>query len=422
MSPSTLELPLDDALDGLLASRPDAIADPYPVWNHVREQDPVHRHGPVVLVTRYDDVKRVIRDGESFSNLARKTGSRVDALRSGLNELQAQAWQELSDFESLYLSRSDGEDHERRRRITHQAFTPRRIAELDTITRRYTNEMLDTAPRPETDIMDALAYRLPLMVICDMLGVPPDDRERIHDWSNALGSNRGGDSPEVLMRAHTAMLEFRAYVNGLLERLRHERGTDLLSALIGAEDEERLNQDELAAMFVVLLFAGHETTTNLIANGLLMLLRDRTVWQALCEDPSLIPNAVEELLRVVTPVQWLFRVTTRPVTLGDVSLDAGQTVYALLAAANRDPDVFERPDEIDVRRSNARQHLALGFGGHFCLGNALARMEGAAAFDLLTRRFPDIELITEHPLWRGNAQLRSISELPVRLGPDRGAA
>lgn len=415
---------VDERLDGLLASDPAAMADPFPLWRELRESAPVHRHGAVVLVTSYDEVKLQTRNAVGLSSRYGIDGTLFAANRERLGESQRRAQSEIAEFESLYISRSDGDQHERLRNVAHRAFTPRRIADMEASLERYTEDLLDgIAGQEPVDFRERFAYRLPMLAITDMLGVPADKREAIHGWSGKLARNRGGDDPQAVMAAYEAMGQFRDYVENILVPIREsEPSSDLLSALLEAEHSERLSGNEMTATFVVLLFAGHETTTNLIANGLLMLLRDRTVWQALCEDPSLIPNAVEELLRVVTPVQWLFRVTTRPVTLGDVSLDAGQTVYALLAAANRDPDVFERPDEIDVRRSNARQHLALGFGGHFCLGNALARMEGAAAFDLLTRRFPDIELITEHPLWRGNAQLRSISELPVRLGPDRGAA
>jgi cytochrome P450 len=265
--------------------------------------------------------------------------------------------------------------------------------------------------------MSGLAYRLPLMIICDMLGVPAHDRERIHEWSGLLGRNRGGDDPQVLMAAHAAMEEFRAYVGELLVPLRKERGTDLLSDLLGAEDDEQLSQEELTAMFVVLLFAGHETTTNLIGNGLLMLLEHRDQWERLCAEPQLMGNAVEELLRIISPVQWQFRLTTQPMTLRGVELPAGQTVYAVAASANRDPEVFSEPDVLDVGRENAKAHIALGFGTHFCLGNALARLEGQVVLELLTERYPHIELASSDLHWRGNAMLRGLAELPVHYGP-----
>jgi cytochrome P450 len=186
-----------------------------------------------------------------------------------------------------------------------------------------------------------------------------------------------------------------------------------------AHEGDRLADQELTAMFVILLFAGHETTTNLIGNGLVELMRHRDQWERLCADPSLVPAAVEELLRWVTPVQWLGRVATEPFELEGVQIEAGQTVFPILAAANRDPAAFRNPERLDISRPDAKNHLALGFGPHFCIGNALARLEGTVAFATLARRFPGLELADEHLGWRGNAMLRGLEALPVRLGPER---
>lgn len=413
---------LDDDLELLLRSDPGAMADPYSIWDRVREEDPVHAHGPVVLLTRYADVKPSLADSDSYSHAGRSSGSRAEAIEAGLGAEEAVAYRDITDFENLYLSRSDGPDHERRRRIAHRTFTPRRIAELDAATYRYAGEMIERmAAEGETDLMAGLAYHLPLMLICDLLGVPPADRERIHKWSGALGRNRGGDDPAALMDAHAALNEFRSFVKDLLVRLRQERGTDLLSALLEAEDDERLTEEELTAMFVVLLFAGHETTTNLIANGTLMLLEQRDQWERLCAEPELIPNAVEELLRIVTPVQWQFRLTRKEIEVGGVPIAAGNTVYSVVAAANRDPEVFPEPERLDVGRENAKAHLALGYGSHFCLGNALARLEGRVVLELLTAQHPQLDLTVrpEELTWRGHAMLRGLATLPVDLGPRR---
>jgi cytochrome P450 len=414
---------LDDDLAALLASDPAAIADPYSTWDRVREEDPVHAHGPVVLLTRFEHVKPALADNESYSHAGRSQGSRAKAIEAGLTTEQALAYRDITDFENLYLSRSDGPDHERRRRIAHRTFTPKRIAELDAATYRYAEEMIATTAAGDSgDLMSGLAYHLPLMLICDLLGVPAPDRERIHEWSGALGRNRGGDDPTALMAAHGALDEFRAFVKSLLVKLRKERGTDLLSALLDAEDDERLTEEELAAMFVVLLFAGHETTTNLIATGLLMLLEQRDQWERLCAEPELVPNAVEELLRIVTPVQWQFRLSRKEIEVGGVQIPAGQTVYPVVAAANRDPEVFAEPARLDIGRDNAKAHLALGYGSHFCLGNALARLEGRVVLELLSAQYPDLALAAspEELRWRGHAMLRGLAELPVDFGPRRG--
>jgi cytochrome P450 len=224
------------------------------------------------------------------------------------------------------------------------------------------------------------------------------------------------------MDAHAAMAEFRHYVEDVvLPERRRRPGTDLVSALMQAHEGERLADQELTAMFVVLLFAGHETTTNLIGNGLVELMRHRDQWELLCADPSLAGNATEELLRWVTPVQWLGRVAMQPFDIDGVRVDAGQTVFPILAAANRDPAAFDEPERLDITRADAKNHLALGFGPHFCIGNALARLEGTIAFSTLAKRFPDIELAEEDLSWRGNAMLRGLSALPMRPGRDRAA-
>jgi cytochrome P450 len=411
---------LDDQLDEILESKPEGLADPFPVWRRLLEERPIHRHGPVVLVAPHRHVRRLIRDNERLSNSFMLSGSRAGAIMRSLTEEQRRAHEELSAFESLYLSRSDGEQHRRLRNIAHHAFTPRRIAAMETTIQRYTDQLIEESIIGEVVDLMPLAYRLPLIVVADMLGVPESHREDIHTWSNRLGRNRGGDDPEALMDAHAAMTEFRKYVeDDVLPQRRRHPGTDLVSALMEAHDGERLTSQELTAMFVILLFAGHETTTNLIGNGLVELMRHRDQWERLCADLALAPLAVEELLRWVTPVQWLFRVATETFEIEGVRIEAGETVLPILAAANRDPEAFDEPDRLDITRPDSGNHLAFGFGPHFCIGNALARLEGKIAFATLAGRFPDMELAEPDLTWRGNAMLRGLAALPVRLGRER---
>jgi cytochrome P450 len=419
------EHPIDEALTDILGSRPQAMADPFPTWDRLREEVPVHRFGPRVLVSRHADVRALIRNKASLSSRAFIEGSQAEAIFTSLTEEQQRAHLEVSAFESNYLSRSDGDAHTRLRNVAHRAFTPRRVAELREVIARRTRDLLDDmVGEAEIDIVSHLAYRLPLMIIMEMLEVPPADQSAIHEWSSALGRNRGADDPGALMDAHRAMGEFRAYVEEVVLPARRgaEPESNLVAALMQAEQGDRLSPDELTAMFVILLFAGHETTTNLIANGLLTLLRDPAAWRMLREEPDVVPNAVEELLRFVSPVQWVLRVATADVDVDGARLAAGETVFLLLAAANRDPRAFASPDRLDLQRRDARDHLAFGFGPHFCIGNALARMEGAAVFAELARRFPDMRLATEELSWRGNAKLRSLAALPVHPGPYREAA
>jgi cytochrome P450 len=409
---------IDERLRLLLASDPEALVDPFPLYAELREQHPVHRAGPIVLVSRYEDVRALLRDQARFSKGARREGSLADDVRSRLTGADLDAFEEVTAFEALYVSRVDGAEHERLRRIAHRAFTPRRIAELEAATRRYVELLLDEAAA-RGDVVDLMpfAYQLPLMIICDLLGVPHADRELINHWSGTLGRNRGGTELEPLRAAHVALREFRAYIDEMLAEHRRRPATDLVAALIDAEDGDVLSTDELAAMFVVLLFAGHETTTNLISIGLRELQRVPVEWRRLCADPGLAAAATEELLRWVTPVQSVNRLALEDVEVGGTTVRAGEAVYLMLAAANRDPRAFQSPERLDVTRPDRGKHVSLGYGIHFCLGASLARLEGAAAFGALARRFPGLELAGDEPGFTGNAQLRRLDALPVCLSP-----
>jgi cytochrome P450 len=418
--PGTLTDPaLDQRLTLLLASDPATMAGADAIWDELRATAPVHRHGAVVLVSDYARVKDLVRDTQRLSNRYAIDGTLVAAHASRLSTDQQRAQREIAEFESLYVSRSDGDQHGRLRAVAHRAFTPRRIAAMSDTLVRYTDDLLRDLPTDSpVDFRAEVAYPLPMMAICDMLGVPASERTMIHDWSRQLGRNRGGDDPAALMAAHEALKSFRGYVEEILVPLRRSQPeSDLLSALLTAEQGQRLSDQELTAMFVVLLFAGHETTTNLLATGLLELLRHPDQWALLCEDPERIPLAVEELLRWVSPIQWDGRVAAEDFVLDDVAIARGDSIFLVLAAANRDPAQFPDPGELDVTREQSRAHLALGFGPHFCLGNALARMEATIALTTLVRRFPRLRLAAEPAGWQGNAMMRGLRDLPVVLGP-----
>ena len=308
------------------------------------------------------------------------------------------------------------------RRIFHRAFTPRRVAEMKRTVEDYTDRLLDpVAPGEVLDVRE-LAYRLPLAIITDLLGMPESDHGMIHEWSLKIGASRGMVDPAVLREARAAIEEFGAY---LAERTAHIRrtgeGGTIVGALLDDQEQEHLTSEELTANFVLLLFAGHETTTNLLASGLLALLEQRDQWELLCADPEgMAPKATEELLRLVSPVQLTQRVAREDVVLGGVDIPAGRHLIGLNGSANRDETVFERPDEVDLHRDSAG-HLDFGFGPHFCLGAALARLESQVAFSRLATRHPDMQLAVApgELRWTGNAMLRTLVELPVALGPRR---
>lgn len=411
---------LDGPVRALLAASDHALLrDPYPLYRALRERSPVHESGSVVVLARYADVKVAMRDTARFSSRV-FLGDRAEEALPTMTSEQQQAYRVLADYDANSVSHSDGEQHARLRRIAHRAFTPRRIAALRASIELYTDALLEPLAADDVCDLRTLAYQLPLMVITDMLGVPPADRDLIHEWSAAIGRSRGVVDPRALMEAKHAVDAFQEYVGAIVVELRRApRGTSLVEALLDAEQDERLTHDELTAMFILLLFAGHETTTNLIASGLLELLRHPRQWELLCANPAgVAPGAVEELLRFVSPVQVIQRIAITDVEYGEVRIRAGRHVIGLLGSANRDADAFERPDELDLARDAGAGHLDFGFGPHFCLGASLARLEGEVAFSRLAARFPRMRLATDADSlrWGGNTMLRSLEALPIRLG------
>jgi cytochrome P450 len=416
---------LDDRVSALIASRPEAIADPYPLFAELLEDSPVHHLGHTVVLTRYDDVKLAVREFQRMSSQAYRVGSRAEQILAGLEPEQAEAFHGVSDFEMMYISRSDGSMHGRLRDIAMRPFGVRRVDKLRAMIDSYLDGLIEEALAGAhdgiVDVVQAITQRLPVMMICTLLNVPLQDAPIIKGWSSRIGKNRGGVVVEDLMDAHAALTEFRSYVQGIIdENRRHPDATDLVTAFMGAAGEDRLSADELMAQFVVLLFAGSDTTNALMANGLLALLERPDQWSQLIADPGLVPDAVEELMRWVSPVQFLWRVTVDTMSFGDTEIGPGTTVMPVVAAANRDPRVFAAPDEIDVRR-RPKDHLAFGYGPHFCLGNVLARMEGEAFFSTLARRFPTLALAGDPSdlEWVGNAMFRTVRTLPIAFGTDR---
>lgn len=416
------ETALEADLAAFLGSDPEVMGNPYPLYDRLRETAPVYWHeaAPAHFVTTYDHVLWALQNADKIGQGGYQRGSRAEAILRSLSEADQVLLREVWDFEAHYVSRNDGEEHDRLRRIAHRAFTPRRIKLLEGSVQRFVDELL--APWQEggtVDVITELGMKLPTMVICDMLSVPAEDRERVRNWADTISRNRGGSDVDALRAGHRAIQEFRAYVGELVEKLRAEGdGTELaLTLLEAAEDGERLTEEELVAMFVILLFAGSETTTNLIGNGLRQLMLHRDQWERLCAEPELVDSAVEELLRYDPPVQFLLKLAEADVELGGKQVRKGETVILSLGAANRDPEQFPDPHRLDIARKPNR-HLALGFGPHFCLGNALARLEGQIVFRELSQRWPGLRLAVEPDelVWHGNAMLRGLRELPIDLG------
>jgi pimeloyl-[acyl-carrier protein] synthase len=394
---------------------PEMRTDPYPAYQLLREADPIHlvplEIGPQVwILSRYRDVAALLRNAHVSSD-RRKS----DLYEAFLKALPEKLQREELTPSMLFL---DPPDHSRLRSLVNQAFTGRVIEQLRPRIEERVVALLDgVAGAGGMDVVEELAYPLPVNVICDLLGVASGmDRDLLRRWSlDLILTLDPMVPPEALLRAQRAAAEFREYLGELIAERRSRPGPDLLSGLIAAEDEGgRLSEAELVSTCVLLLVAGHETTSGLIGNGTLALLRNPTELRRWNGEPGIARSAVEELLRYDSPVQLTGRLLMDDIEVDGRTLPTGSEVVGLLGAANRDPDQFPDPDRLDLGRAENR-HIAFGSGIHFCLGAALARVEGQVALGHLVHRFPDMRLAGE-PVWRDTVTLRGLRSLPVSLG------
>jgi cytochrome P450 len=393
---------------------PGFTDDPYPQYAAVRAQAPVFRH-PLGfwLLTRYEDVSFLLRAGMSVED-------RNITDRELLDLRKLMYGDEAPRSGGISMLDRDPPDHTRLRRLVSKAFTPRAVEALRPRVAGLVDDMLDAAGRQgRVNLVDALAFPLPFAVIAEMLGTPPADHERIRQLSGTLvRSLEPVADPDLVAAIAAADAELTQIAGEMIAWKRAHPAGDLLSALINAEDDgDVLDDDELIAQTLLLYIAGHETTVNLIAGGTLALLRHPDQLALLREDPGLTGNAVEELLRYDSPVQASRRITLEPVTIGGADIPAGAFVMASLGSANRD-ESFWGPDAAELRldRENARQHVSFGAGPHHCLGASLARLEASIALARLAARFPGLALDGE-VTWNGRINLRGPADLPVSLGP-----
>jgi len=388
---------------------PENRADPYPIYAFMREREPVH-HAPdgSWVLTRYDHSAALLRDPRFSTNPARLTEGPDPASMGPIRQVG-----------STLMMFLDPPDHTRLRSLVSQAFTPRMVESLRPRIQLLVDELLDAVV--ETGAMDVLAdlaYPLPTVVICELLGVPPEDREKFKAWSSDASRLLDGYLDQAAMdKGMVAGMYLFQYFTDLVEERRSQPREDLLSALIAAGDGgDALTHAELLSTATLLFVAGFETTMNLVGNGTLALLRNPGELARLRDDPSLVRTGIEELLRYDGPVHVTARIATEDVPIGGFTVREGEQVVAVLGAANRDPAQFPEPDRLDVARTPNR-HLGFGGGPHFCLGAALARMEGQIAFETMLRRLPDLELATEHPGYRDHFVIRGVTELGVRFSP-----
>ena len=397
--------------------RPEVLSDPYPLYRRLREEDPVH-WDPYLhswVVTKYADVVTVLRD---FSAARTPTPAYLESI--GLGELSPVA--EVMVKQMLFL---DPPDHARVRSLASQAFSPQRMAKLRTHVREVVRQLLaNSATGGKMEVMHDLAEPLPYVISAEMLGTPVEDAPRLKNWSRDFAEMLGNfqHNPDRAQQVRKSVEEMCQYFQAAIEesRCRPREGLvhSFATAAVGAD---RFTEKEIVANVIVTMVGGQETTTNLIGNGMLTLLRKPEEMQRLKKNPVLIPSAIEEMLRFEPPSHYTARLAPEDLTMGGVRIGKRQAVIAVMAAANRDPDRFPEPDAFDIARIDNR-HLSFGWAAHYCFGAALARIEAQETFEELLGQYANFSLDTDTLRWRENLGLRGLAALPVKLEQESSRA
>ncbi len=405
------ELTVDPSLSLYQLLDPEVLADPYPLFKRLRETDPVHWDSflHAWVVTRYEDVVNVMLKCSADRT---PTPQQLEAMGM-LAELQPIA--QVMVKQMLFL---DAPAHTRLRALCATAFTPARVAALkehiQEIAERLIDQVLDSG---KMDVIADFANPLPAIVTAELFGVPVDDHQKLKDWSTDFAEMLGNfqhnpDRARLALRATENMV---AYFQKAMRDQEKNPRPGLVNSLMNAEvDGSRLTEEEIVANLIVTMVGGQETTTNLIGNGLVSLLKNRDQLELLKGDSSILPSAIEELLRYESPSQHTARLAPEDMMLGGKKILKRQAVIAVFAAANRDPERFPEPDKLDLRRTDNR-HVAFAWGAHYCFGAPLARMEGQIAFETMLRRLPNIQLEPQELVWRENLGLRGLKSLFIRF-------
>ena len=391
---------------------PTHRADPYPVYRQLRESGPILMpESNLVVFASFEDCDEVLRHPASCS----------DRLKSTVTQRAVAAGQEARPFGTPGFLFLDPPDHTRLRKLVSKAFSPKVVRALESDITGLVDGLLDkVVAAGSMEVIADLAYPLPVAVICRLLGVPIEDEAQF-SWASALLAQ--GLDPFIAFTGQSqgfeermkAGLWLRGYLRDLLRQRRADPGEDLMSGLIAVEEAgDQLTEEEIVATCNLLLIAGHETTVNLIANGVLAMLRHPEHWSALSQDADRASAIVEETLRWDPPVQLVGRIAGEDMSIGEARIPKGDSMMLLLAAAHRDPAVTERPDEFDPTRNSIR-HLAFGLGPHFCLGAPLARLEAGVALSAVTRRFPNARFVPDPPVYKPNVTLRGMVSLDVAV-------
>jgi cytochrome P450 len=393
--------------------RSQAKTDPYPLYADIRRRPLIRSALGAWMTADHAVAESVLRDRRFSSSPLHQRGYQPPAYPAG---------DPRAELPAADLLTMDPPDHTRIRRLVSGAFTPKAIAGLEPWIREVTGRLLTSADAAAGfDLIDALAFPLPIAVICHLLGVPAQDQASFRAWGHAIAATlEPQTSLAAAKQSRAAELALTAYLRDLVAKRRADPDESLLSALVAIEEDgDRLSSAELVSTALLLLVAGFETTVNLIGNGTVALLGEPGHWERLREDPALVPAAVEELLRYDSPVQVTSRIATEDVDLDGTAIPKGTPVIVAIGGANRDPGVFDQPDRLIIDRPNASRHLSFSLGIHHCLGAALARLEGRIAVEELTLRYPRLE-IAGPPVRRPMLILRGFETVPLRA-PGRSA-
>jgi pimeloyl-[acyl-carrier protein] synthase len=401
---------IDNALlDPLMDENHEFLQDPYPLFEKYRAIGPIawSSRGNQWLVTGLEEANQIVRDNRFGKNMS---------LWENPNLITRMLFKFLRARSAGNLLFQDPPEHTRLRGLMQTAFLPGTIHAMQTHIQEITDRLLaKIKPGDQGDLLTQLAFPLPVTVIAELLGIPAADRDQFKHWSKLVtGSLQGKVCPFKAMKSFRASRELRAYLHNVIKNKRKEPGNDLLTTLsqIQTKEDGRLSEKELLANSMLVLIAGHETTVNLISNGMYHLLKNKEQHELLKQNPQLLEAAVEEFLRLDPPVQIVRRIAYSDITVGGTTIKSGQAVTMLIGACNRDPRVFAHPERMDIQREKFK-HFSFGAGIHFCLGSELARNEARIAVATLLRKYPDMRLQEDQMSYRSPFALRGLDRLPV---------
>ncbi len=406
--------------------QPGASGRRWDLYRRLRHEAPRYRSGAKIYFSLYEDCKEILSNSQTYRNGFDPHGPVARGVREYLSADQQQRYDAVLDHQLRWLTSRNGVSHSALRNLANRVFTPGAISAMQNRIQREIDDRLEELdPRESFDIISEFAFQLPLTIISEMLDIPVDLRDSIHEsWVSMTGIVGAASEqiPDFIDKAYEGMRQLEDRMREVISLRRGARTTDLLTRLLAAqEDEKGITEADIIGVVTQMVIAGHQTTQDTIGSALFELLSSRHKWEALCGDRALIPNTVEEVLRFRTPGQMIGRTVAKDTKLGDADLQEGEQVICLLASANRDEGIFSNPDDFEIKRENAKLHMSFSRGSHFCLGAALSRMEVTCFLTTLAQRYPKVQMLQSEVEWIPNNFLLGIRELQISLGPKSGA-